>query len=216
MKKSLILSAVFSFIFLFNGSVFAAGLGIAFPFGSGTTDYDLYEADASRFGINFVFDSNVANNRVFNYRLNAGVEFFTHDYEEEYYSSYYGYYDYYSYSNEGIRIVTDHTFGFGIVRTSVVRLWLGPTVRIGFVSEDESGITLGAGLTALGLNFNFGPVFTIGLEAGYLFNADLYFDDVAYEEDYYYEDSSSTGLNQMFVVKLSFLFRINDTYDDFF
>ena len=82
MKKSLLSSLVVGCIILFSSTLFAGGLGIAFPFGFGTTDYDWYEADANHFGINFVFDTNVAKRSVFNYRLNAGVEFFNHEYEQ--------------------------------------------------------------------------------------------------------------------------------------
>ena len=216
MRTSIVSFFIFSFILIFSTSLSAAGLGIAFRYGTGGVDYDLYDGDANHFGINFVFDSNVAKRSVFNYRLNAGVEFFEHKYDVNYD---YGYLYYGTETNEGIRIVTDHTFGFGIVKTSVVRLWMGPNVRFGFVAADESGLCLGAGITALGLNFNFGPVFTLGLEAGYQFYADLYFDDVVsneYVEDYYLYESSSVGVNNMFVVKLSILFRIHDTYDDFF
>ncbi len=217
MKYNGFLTLLISSVLIIRSSLFAGGLGIAFPFGTGKTDYEIYEADASHFGINFVFDSNVAKNRVFNYRLNFGVEFFNHEYEYDYYDYYWDYNTWGTGSVEGIKIVTDHTFGFGIVKTSVVRLWLGPNVRFGFIAADESsGISLGGGLTALGLNFNFGPVFTLGLEAGYLFNVDIFFDDVIYEETYYYYESSSAGLSNMFVAKLSILFRIHDTYDDFF
>jgi hypothetical protein len=217
MRNSIFSMFVICFVTLFGISLYAGGLGIAFPFGTGSTDYDIYEADASQFGINFVFDSNVAKRSVFNYRLNFGVEIFNHEYEYDYYDYYWDYYVYGTGSVEGIKIVTDHTFGFGIVKTSVVRLWLGPNVRFGFIAADESsGISLGGGLTALGLNLNFGPVFTLGLEAGYLFNADIFFDDVIYEDTYYSYESSSAGLSNMFVAKLSILFRIHDTYDDFF
>lgn len=38
----------------------------------GTVDYDQYECDVSNIGINFVFDTNLSRNSLFNYRLNAG------------------------------------------------------------------------------------------------------------------------------------------------
>lgn len=225
MRTSILSIFIFCFIIILSTSLYAVGLGIAFPYGTGNTDYDIYDADASQIGINFIFDTNVAKQSVFNYRLNVGVEFFNHDWEYEYYyyDYYYGYssYDYLYGTNEGIRIVTDHTFGFGIVKSRVVRLWLGPTVRFGYITGDYAGITLGGGLTLLGLNFNMGPVFTLALEAGYLFDADIYFDGVEIDEYSYnagtwvYE-SSDAGINNMFVAKLSILFRINDTYDDFF
>ena len=215
MKRSLMLFMVILSVLILKNSSIAGGLGIAIPFGFGSTDYDLYQADASKFGVNFIFDTNVAKKSLFNYRLNAGVEFFSHEYSM---TDDYGYLYSYTEHNEGIRIVTDHTFGFGIVKSSVVRLWMGPNVRVGFVAADESGICLGAGITALGLNFNFGPVFTLGLEVGYQYYADLYFDDVVsneYEDYSDYYQGSSTGLNNIFSVKLSFLFRIHDTYEDF-
>ncbi len=216
MRTSFISFFIFCLIIIFSTSLYAAGLGIAFRYGTGSVNYDLYEGNTNHFGINFVFDSNVAKRSVFNYRLNAGVEFFEQDYDVTYD---YGYLYYDTEYNEGIRIITDHTFGFGIVKSRVVRLWLGPNIRFGFVAADESGLCVGGGLTALGLNFNFGPVFTLGLETGYQFYADLYFDDVVsneYVEDYYLYEGSSTGLNNMFFLKVSILFRIHDTYDDFF
>jgi hypothetical protein len=75
-------------------------------------------------------------------------------------------------------------------------------VRVGVVNTDEvlgDGFVAGAGLTVLGLNFNMGPVFTLGLDAGYLFDVDIYDNDV--------------GFNHMFQVKLSVIFRIADRYD---
>ena len=216
MRKIYVFIMLVGLLVIISHSLRAAGLGIAFRYGVGSVDYDLYDGDASHFGINFVFDSNVAKNSVFNYRLNAGVEFFEHSYDATYD---YGYLYTETEYNEGIRIITDHTFGFGIVKSRVVRLWLGPNIRFGFVSADEAGLCVGAGLTALGLNFNFGPVFTLGVEAGYQFYADLYFDDVVsneYVEDYYLYEGSSSGANNMFVLKISILFRIHDTYDDFF
>ena len=213
--RCFISSLVMVSFLLIASSLNATGLGISMTYGVGSTDYDLYEADANRIGLNFVFDSNVAMRGVFNYRLNVGAEFFSHEYYE--YDYYHEYEDYSSHV-EGIRIVTDHTFGFGIVKSKIVRLWMGPNFRFGFiVGEDEGGFCVGGGITALGLNFNFGRVVTLGLEAGYQFYADLYFDDVVqneYEFDYDSYEGSSTGLNNMFVVKLSILLRIRDNYDD--
>ena len=219
MHKSLLSTLAISCIILFSSSLVAGGLGIAFTFGFGTTDYDWYEADANNVGINFVYDSNVAKRSLFNYRLTASIEDFKHEYEfDEYYDPYifnFGYSD----SHAGRRFVTDHAFGFGIVKSSVVRLWMGPNIRFGFVvTGNNSGYTVGAGLTALGLNFNMGRVFTLALEVGYLYNTDQYSDSI--DEHYYINsdiyESIDSGSSKMFVVKLFILFRINDTYDDIF
>ncbi|MEJ2054621.1 MAG: hypothetical protein P8X42_11945 [Calditrichaceae bacterium] len=225
MKKYALILLVLGCVYAPVSTVMAAGLGISFPSAFGTTKYDNYDADASQFGINFIFDTNVARNSLFNYRLNFGVEFFNHDFSFEYEYFNYDYYitDYATYSgtHEGIRIVADNTFGFGIVKSPVIRLWMGPNIRFGFIAGDETGITVGAGATILGLNFNMGRVFTLALEAGYLFDADIYFDSryvefYSYEAGTWVEDYSDTGINNLFTIKLSILFRIRDNYENDF
>ncbi len=90
------------------------------------------------------------------------------------------------------------------------RFWLGPNIRIGFVAEDIPGICFGGGVTAFGLNFNMENIFTLSLEMGYLLNADIYFEDIDRGDTF--QEASKTGLNNMFVAKLSILFRIRDNY----
>jgi hypothetical protein len=65
-----------------------------------------------------------------------------------------------------------HDFGFGILRTRALRLWLGPELRFTKINDKANGYDVdirgfGFGL-ALGLNINItGPV-TIGLKASFL------------------------------------------------
>jgi hypothetical protein len=217
MRIDLVVSLIFFwFIFSFS-SLYAVGLGLALPIGFGTTDYEQYKADAINGGINFVFDNNVAKRSIFNYRLNFGIEFCNHDYSYEisYYDPYSDSYYNQQYNKDRvvIRIVTDHSLGFGIIRSSSIRLWMGPCLRIGFsyIPWDESGYTYGAGITPLGINFNMGEVFTLGLEIGYLYNVDSYSNPIEYNED----GNISSGINNMVVFKLSILFRIRDRYDIF-
>ena len=197
MKKSLLFClCTISIIFFATSTAFAVGLGIYTPYAVGGADYNDFGTDANHIGIGFVFDTNVAKRSFFSYRLHVGFESFSHDYEYQY-SYYYNGYRYWAWrsgSNEGTRFVLDNTFSFGLMRTKVVRLWLGPMVRVGIVNTDEDlgdGFVAGAGLTVLGLNFNIGPVFTIALDAGYLFDVDIYdYDD---------------GFNHMFQAKLALI-----------
>ncbi|MEJ2545147.1 MAG: hypothetical protein P8Y99_13855 [Calditrichaceae bacterium] len=200
MKKALLFFLCLIFVFVMSNSIYAVGLGIYTPYAIGGTDYDDFSTDSDHFGIGFVFDTNVAKRSFFSYRLHVGYESFSHTTEYQYY--YFGYWYWRTIDYEGSRLVIDNTFSFGLMRTRVVRLWLGPMVRVGVVNTDEvlgDGFVAGAGITVLGLNFNMGPVFTLGLDAGYLFDVDIYDNDV--------------GFNHMFQVKLSVIFRIADRYD---
>jgi hypothetical protein len=84
-----------------------------------------------------------------------------------------------TYNLEGL--VIDNDFGFGIVRTKSVRLWLGPELRIAFFTgtdESSTGVTqrdvslVGVGIgPVLGVNFNIGSNLSLCLKTAYLFNS---------------------------------------------
>jgi len=221
MRKSNLKVFIFGLLILSATILHASGLGIAIPIGFGKTDYDWYKADAIQGGFCFIFDTNVARKSLFNYRLSVGLESFNHDYM----------YDILIYDwntdtyvpgqangeRKGSRIVTDHAFGFGILKSSIIRLWMGPTLRFGFMPGKHPGLTIGVGITALGLNFNLGSLMTVAFEAGYSYALDSYFDpiDTRYDYDtYYLEDSIDKGLNSMFIAKLSVLIRLHDVFDE--
>ena len=72
-------------------------------------------------GFEFVLDTAVARNTVFNYRLNLGYEKFESkdaDLDME-------------------SIIVDNTFGFAAFRNKVVRLWLGPQVRFSYTHDEQ-------------------------------------------------------------------------------
>lgn len=189
----------------------AFGIGIYVPvFGAGggtvseiDSDFDFdYDMNyAGGFGI--VLDSKVAKNGLFNYRLNIGLINGADDTED---------YKYY---------VIDNTFGFGIVRTRFVRLWLGPQVRLAYMDYSEessygtfsvSGVGFGIG-PVLGANFNFGPVFTVGLDLGYRISSYVGSTEYEYEEYSYGSDSADyTQSENIFFVNLSLIFRIGDVF----
>lgn len=133
------------------------------------TDFDSIDADIRSFG--FVLDSAVAADRVFNYRLELGYGRSEYDLPLD------------------MTIKTDvytinNTFGFGVVRTRVVRLWLGP--QLGIYYEDGDGFWDAFGINvgpALGLNIHLGPVVSLSFSAygryGYYY---IDFDDGDYDD----------------------------------
>ncbi len=195
-----------------NSNAFGIGIFIpAYGSGSGTytntntdykTDYDLSYSG----GLGIVLDTRVAKKGLFNYRLNLGYYNATH--------SFGGFdadgYKYYS---------MDHTFGFGIVKTRFLRLWLGPQLRIAYMNRGESydygtynEYGLGFGLApVLGANFNFGKVFTVALDLGYRFST--YAVTAESDTDYDYSTDDYTKSGQNFFINLSLIFRMGDYYE---
>ena len=144
-----------------EGAVGSGEAEIDWDWGGKTEEFD---TDLSSAGFGFVMDSNLAANRVFNYRLNVGFDRL--DMEDEADTTL-----------ELGGLVVDNTFGFGIVRTRAFRLWLGPQVRFGFYGgeTDNSGTKLDAAVFAFGLapvlgaNLNLGAHFTLSITTGYRF-----------------------------------------------
>jgi len=197
---------------LFSSGVFALGLGITT--GSGTEEWtdtsdstynnvfnDDGDREVSNFG--FVLDSNVARDRIFNYRLSLMVE----DNDT----------DGIGLNMSGISMT--HDWGFALFKNRTVRLWMGPRLRIAVYDEfEENGWTAdGGSLIAFGLgpvigvNVHLPKVVTFSFTAAYLsgFYAGDY--DLTYpygsavNEDV---DADSTGI----YLNVSLIFRIRDDY----
>jgi len=189
------------------------GLGAYFTTGSGSGEWTAQDEDSDEWdietndngsGFGFVLDTAVAKNRVFNYRLGIGFE--RKDYENE--------------ANETLEIdnfVIENDFGFGLVRTPKIRLWLGPELKISSGSGDFDSdgaeeydvdlVSVGIG-PVLGLNVHVGKLVTLGLKTGLLFES-IYgharHDDSSYDIDY-------TGDDSYFYFNFAIIFRINDVY----
>lgn len=134
-------------ILLSAGSTEAAGLGffISNDFGDAevTEDnadpilYDFeYEFDADGFGFGMVYDSNVSQDTLFNYRLNVGYGGGEYDINAVHDTT-----NGFDWDMSGVSsdvdfdlFAIDNTFGFGIVRKDFMRLWIGPQVRIGYMN----------------------------------------------------------------------------------
>jgi len=195
----------------------AFGIGIFVPVygtGSGTytlsnfdtqTDYDFDYAG----GLGIVLDTRVARNGLFNYRLNLGFYSASQSYSTDEYNTSYDGFKFY---------IMDHTFGFGIVKTRFMRLWVGPQLRISYMNYEltdtfgtESQYGLGYGLApVLGANFNFGSVFTVAVDMGYRFGS--YAGSWEYDGSYY-DSSDFTRSENQFFLNLSLIFRIGDSYE---
>jgi hypothetical protein len=173
----IVLLTVVIFAFMMN-SAQAIGLGLYGTWQVGPTDWEFddtddsgfifdYSGDTSRVGGGFVLDTAVAKDKLFNYRLNIGVETFVSDLDEL------------AVEMDLSGVAIDNTFGFGVMRGDTVRLWLGPRLRLGFFDGDVQPeiapntdiYLLEVGLGGVfGANFNIGSTVTLGLTTGYMYS----------------------------------------------
>lgn len=182
----------------------ATGLGFYAEYGNvfdgklentvlGDVDYD-----EDHFGGGFSVDTNVAADRLFNYRLDVGYQHVEGDY------GLYG-------KTDGDGIVLDNAFGFGVLRNERVRVWLGPAVRFSFDFFDDVPVfdnvfKFGVGLgPEIGVNLHTGDLVSIGLTTGYQFRYVLAVPDGSF--------SNQDGYEHMGFIKMHVLFRLGG--DDF-
>src|SRR5437870_4786207 len=108
----------------------ATGLGLYFEYGNvfdGQLDHTIagdVDFDEDHFGGGFSFDTNVAADNLFNYRLDVGYQKVEGDYGP------FG-------DVDGDGIVLDNAFGFGEFRSDRARVWIGPAVRLTFDFFDD-------------------------------------------------------------------------------
>lgn len=185
-------------------SASALGLGAYYNtgWGDGEIEYDDtditvdIEPDHKTRAIGFVLDTNVAKDSVFNYRLNVSLD--TIEFDSGF---------------EADGYVMDHTFGFGVLRTQFVRLWIGPQINLAYYTDDyDHGYNyyddddfdmFGFGVgPAIGVNFNPGDYVSFTVTSGYKYM--LLFGSTG-DEDY-------TGYEGQYYINFGMMFRINDTY----
>jgi len=215
----------------------ASGIGFYLSRGIGNTDFnedyddddrwaDLESSgDAKFFGCGFILDTAVAKDKVFNYRLQIGYE----DVE----------YDLDSVHNEDLsrdisanvsnfelnidRFVIDNTFGFGIVRIPNFRLWIGPQLRIGYMSGDGTltfihgtkhkldfdGLVLGIA-PVIGANFNLINNLTIGVDLGYRFN--FFVGSLDKTSSSSYDSGNFYGNDDTLFINFALIYRFDDNF----
>lgn len=199
----------------------AVGLGLYGNFSQGTmsataegsyngNDYNHdFDSNISGFGVGFVIDSCVARKSLFNYRLQIGYEKLTHSVDMEQGGDS-------DLDLAGFAFTQD--FGFGIVKTSFMRLWLGPELRIAYGMGDYDDrsdwqaflLDFGIG-PALGANFHLGPSpVTLAVKVSYLFEG--YIGASIYDGPADFDDEVLSGSGSSLYVTFSVLFRIADRY----
>ena len=152
-----------------------ASPGLYFDYAIGPVDPD---ADAllttaryetRRIGVGLALDTAVAKDKLFNYRMNLGYENTRERYQDVEFARF----------HQGS---FENIFGFGVYRSKLMRVWLGPALRIAAGTADgDTGLgalvpgkvvnlTAGGGLAA-GVNVhtgNFGSAaFTLGYQYSY-------------------------------------------------
>jgi len=163
--------------------VSASGIGLYVPFNAGDSmaltvtpedenraDHDVDFDLKSSAGIGFAFDTNIGKDSLFNYRLGLEMS------KEEIDSS-----DGHSCTDNcdfGTRYNIVNTFGFGVLRTQTVRLWVGPRINIAgdAYTDDDNNNFKRAGFEvgiapAVGINVNLGRYFALAADVDYRFAA---------------------------------------------
>ncbi len=162
---------------------------------AGGPDLD-HENNLVDFG--FVFDTNLARDRTFNYRLNLGLQIGEREYSVSGSPA--------KLKEKTAGFSVNNSFGFGIVRTETMRVWLGPSIRIGLdgctncSGYDSLFVSAGAGGN-VGVNFNIGERLTISPSFGYqyMYGANVWDDD--------FETSSVEGGQHHVSFLVNVLFR---------
>ena len=215
MKKILILIASSAFILtLLNGPAGAVGIGVYGGFSYSEAEFQGIEYsnvfNSAIFywgGAGLVVDTAVAKKKILNYRLNLGIG---QVFQERPSGSY-------GFDISGIKAELMSTFGFGIVKLSFMRMWLGPQLGIRFshIEVDQWDLDydclLLSGGAVLGFNFNIGNYFTISVDGGFRYNAGLNFATVQHSSQILDYETDFTHGPEGFV-NLSVIFRIGDTY----
>lgn len=204
---------LFGIVLMFAGFVMAppaaqaAGFGVYGTGSVGVNFVDNSQEDPTRVysvGAGIVFDSALAKDKLFNYRLNLG-------YSREFYGSTspMGHIDTHT-------VTWSNTFGFGFYRRPAVRLWAGPSLSFvyqrytlsntsPFASGSELANILRLNIGAVvGVNANPGKLITIGWELGFQGGVGFAIDS----------GSSSNSINNIEVfTRLSVMFRVGDTFN---
>ena len=113
-------------------------------------------------GLDLVMDTAVAKDRLFNYRLN--IECANHTLRQERLHS--------SRTYQVNRLVWANTFGFGIVRTDLLRIWVGPQIALVYEFRNRDRVILGSSIYStvgpvVGANIHTWEKVTLSFELGF-------------------------------------------------
>jgi hypothetical protein len=160
----------FVLVFFFMASpVYAGGIGMFVQGGEVEAEWDgdylTTNVDGKHLAYGFTVDSNLATDRLFNYRLEFGrSEWVLNDFNAQ-----------------GVKakmdgLVMNHDFGFGGLLTENVRFWFGPELRFTLLDGELKNVPLardidlfGYGVGAVaGLNYNLPGRLTIAAKGGFI------------------------------------------------
>lgn len=196
----------------------AAGMGVYLPVSVGTTSSVTKDYDSSLFadedldvdfkpsaGLGLAFDSNIGKDSLFNYRL--GLEFMKQKLDtvngDECVED----------CDFGTRFNMVHTFGFGVVRTQTVRLWVGPRLNIAYDSDtgdngyERVGFEFGIA-PAVGINVNLGRVVSLAADLDYRFATTA----GAWDSDISLDGGSYSGTTRGATARFYLLFRFGEQF----
>ena len=136
-----------SIFFVLASPAQASGVGGYFEYGTVDGDIDFLgggdvDFDAEQYGVGVVFDSNLATNSLFNYRGSFGYRSSEHTFKTALGDL--------ELDAEGFEM--NHLLGFGILRTSRARVFIGPAIRVGVDVFDTP-----SGTDVVNVDFGIGP-----------------------------------------------------------
>ena len=204
------------------GPSLAFGVGAYFEYlhGDGELDSNLTslfsgindaEFEADKFGVGFALDTNLAQNRLFNYRLMIGYQKTNRDFDAVANVPLPG--SVFTLGNlDAHGFSFNSAFGFGLLRRPHLRLWAGPAIRLGVDVFDTNNDDIdlvdfsAGGGPVVGLNFHAGQHLTIGLTAGYQY---LYVGEILRLDLPGSEDGAETfdGHEHIAMANITFFFR---------
>ena len=175
----------------------AGGIGGSFSYNRSSAELDDVddvwadldtETDSVGFGV--IFDSNLAQDRLFNYRLDVSLELVNQEVGQVGIDN----------QVQGSSLSFDQTFGFGFIRTPAVRVFVGPSLHLGIGGIDDHArfqgnrfnyeqTTFTAGLgPELGINYHVGRRLTFSTSAFVRYGLQVQgFDDL-------FDDAGSDGV----------------------
>jgi len=147
----------------------ATGYGLYLDYALGPVDPDFdwilpVSYETGRISTGLVVDTAVARNALFNYRMNLGYEHINEKFNDTTFARF----------NGGS---FENIFGFGVYRSKLMRVWLGPSLRLASGVLDESdfpggipgsivNLTAGGGIAA-GVNVHTGDIGSVSFTIGY-------------------------------------------------
>ena len=165
---------VFFLLFVVPMLLNAEGLGVYIPFSvytqsdvsvdvvdSVTNGRDVKADYAPSLGLGVMYDTNVGENKLMNYRV--GLEYMKLDVDSV---------DGSSSDQSGSRIDLTGTIGFGVIRGENLRLWVGPRMNfawndeVGGVKKTDGAYEIGIGV-ALGINVELSRDLVMGADIDY-------------------------------------------------